>query len=671
MVATKYLIWICALIAPLLCTACGADPQARPGNKLSEEKLAHLNELAANAGTNPANTGATSTSTAADKPYSSQETKFPDPGPHKLVKKTENGEEVEYWQGRGKPGRYGGSITLSTFGNGPKTFNVWEASDADSHGYGLLLFEVLVDIDPWSGKPYPRLAKSITVSKDNLEYTFVLRKGLKWSDGHPITADDVVFTFGKLVGEGFGNSSLRDTMSVYGQYPTVQKVDDLTVKFKTKKVFAPFLNALTSIPVAPKHVVEPITKGAKSHDIFHTFWNVNTKPETMVVSGPFKLSRYVASQRVELVRNPRYSMVDAEGKKLPYLEKFVVAIVPDQNTQILKFYGGELDFLDIRSVRGQDAALMKQREKSDNFTMHNLGPNDGKTFFAFNMNRRNNPEKNNKPYVDPIKQKWFNNLNFRQACSHAINRDRLINNVMRGVGLPSFGPESTVAIYFNKSLKGYPQDLEYSAKLLQEAGFVKKGERLFDADGHPVEFTLITNAGNSARDGTCIQIVDDLKKLGIKVHYQPIDFNIMIDKTHNSLDWETVVMGLTGDKIEPYSGANVWKSDGRLHVFDQRLPDKSGKVIVPDAREWEKEIDNSFDQGAITLDVAERHKHFDRYQQIVYDQCPYVYLFSLLDITAIRNTIMNYCPTPLKVNYTPKGSLHNIEEIFVEKGAHK
>ncbi len=565
---------------------------------------------------------------------------------------------------------YGGSITLSTFGGGPKTFNVWEASDADSHGYGILLFEVLVDVDPWTGKIYPKLAKSFAVSKDNLEYTFVLRKGLKWSDGHPITADDVVFTFGKVVAEGYGNSSLRDTMSVFEQYPSVEKVDDLTVRFKTKRVFAPFLNALTSIPVGPKHILEPVIQGAKGHDNFHGFWNVNADPKTLVTSGAFKLSRYVPSQRVELERNPNYSMVDTSGRKLPYLDKFVVAIVPDQNTQLLKFYGGELDFLDIRSVRGQDAALMKQREKTENFSMYNLGPDDGKTFFAFNMNRRNNPEKN-KPYVDPIKQKWFNNLNFRQACSHAINRNRLINNVMRGVGLPSYGPESTAALFFNKSLKEYPQDLAYSEKLLKDAGFSKKDDRLYDSDGHPVEFTLITNAGNSARDGTCIQIVEDLKQLGIKVHYQPIDFNIMIDKTHNSLDWETVVMGLTGDKIEPYSGANVWKSDGRLHIFDQRLPDKKGKVNVSDARDWEKEIDSCFDQGAVTLSDTERHRYFDRYQQIVYEQCPYIYLFSILDITAIRNSIKNYCPTPLRVNYTPKGSLHNVEEIYVDKGEKK
>src|SRR5262249_2801262 len=168
------------------------------------------------------------------------------------------------------------------------------------------------------------------------------------------------------------------------------------------------------------------------------------------------------------------------------------------------------------------------------------------------------------------------------------------------------------------------------------------------------------------RDAICVMIVNDLKQLGMKVNYQPIDFNILIDKTGTSLDWEAVVMGLTGDKIEPYDGANVWKSDGRIHMFDQRLPDAaSGNTTVTDARDWEKEIDHCFDLGATTFDERERHKQFDRYQQIVYEQQPYIYLYCILDISAARNTIGNYSPTPIGIFYTPKGSFHNIEEIFL------
>ena len=592
---------------------------------------------------------------------------FPDPGPFKeVIVKNADGSEREALVARGDPGKPGGTLTISTFGSGPKTFNPWAVSDVESGGIALLMFERLVDIDAWTGKIYPRLAKSIEVSKDNLEYTIKLRKGLKWSDGKPITADDVVFTFGTIVANGFGNQSNRDVLSVYDKYPVITKVDDLTVKFKTAVPFAPFLNGLQGIPIAPKHALEAVTKRKVAE--FPKFWDVNMDPSQMVCSGCFMLKRYVPAQRVELVRNPNYFMVDANNGKLPYLDRFVIGIVPDQNTQMLKFYGGEIDMLDIRSVRGSEAANMRTREKSGNFTMYNLGPDEGTQFLMFNMAQRKDPKKK-KFYVDPVKQKWFNDTNFRQAVSHAINRDRIINNVLRGVGLPLYTAESPASLFFNSKLEPYKQDLNLSRELLKKSGFQLKDGALYDADGHRVEFTLLTNTGNPVREGAGVTIVNELKQLGMKVNFQPIDFNILIDKLETSLDWDACIMGLSGSKIEPYSGANVWKSAGRLHMFDQRLPDENGKTVVTDARPWEKRIDELFDKGATTLDFNQRKVIFDEFQTIAYEQVPFIYILNILDLTAIRNTIKNYKPMTYGIYYTPMGSLHNIEEIYFEKAS--
>lgn len=612
---------------------------------------------------------------AADNPAEAQSTytdyqmvgnmKIPipkNPGPFKLVEITNpDGTKTECWEARGELGEFGGDITLSSFGGGPKTFNNWVASDVDSHGLSLLLWDPLLFTDPWTGRPVPKLAKKFELSKDGLSYTITLRKGLKWSDGKPLTADDVYFTFNTIIANGYGNSSARDTLSAFGKFPKVEKIDDLTCKFTTALPFAPFLAGLASIGIAPKHIVEPITK--KPMKEFSAWWDINCDPKTMVCSGPFKLERYVPGQRVELERNPNYHMVDKKGRRLPYLDKFILGIVPDQTTEILKFYGKEIDFLDVKHVRGFDAALMKQREGAGGFTMHNLGADDGTIFLMFNLCRRKDP-KTGKAYVDPIKQKWFNNKKFRQAVSHSISRKRIVDNVLRGVGTTLYTSETPAAIHFNKDLKEYPQDLEYSAKLLKEGGFVLKDGKLFDSEGHRVEFTLNTNSGNSMRDAVCVMIAQDLKSLGIKANYQPIEFNILINKTENSLDWEAIVMGLSGDRLEPYGGANVWKSDGRVHMFDQRLPDEKGKVNAADARDWEKEIDKLFDTGATTLDEAERHKIFNRFQEIVYEEQPFIYLYCPLLITAMYDYIGNYKPTPWCIVYNPKGSLHNIEEIY-------
>ena len=255
--------------------------------------------------------------------------------------------------------------------------------------------------------------------------------------------------------------------------------------------------------MAPKHALAAIRRQAREN--FTGYWDINCDPTKMVTSGPFKVERYFPGQRLEFVRNPYFAMVDKEGRRLPYLDRFVLAIVPDQNTELLKFYGNEIDFLDKGTVRGADAALMKQREKEGGFTMHNLGADDGTAFLMFNMNKRKDP-KTGKYYVSPVKQKWFNSLYFRQAVSHAINRRRIVDNILRGVGLPLYTSETPGSMFFNKSLEPYPQDMKLAAELLKRGGFVLRDGRLYDNDGNPVEFTLYTNAGNSTREGCCVMI---------------------------------------------------------------------------------------------------------------------------------------------------------------------
>lgn len=591
---------------------------------------------------------------------------FPNPGTYQTVEvKNADGTVLEALQARGEPGEFGGALMMSTFGQGPKTFNAWQASDAESDGIGLIQFEQLVGLDAWTGKYYPRLAKSMTISPDGRVYTFTLRKGLQWSDGHKLTADDVMFTFVDLIGGGFGNTSRRDVLMVDGKFPKFEKLDGLTVRVTTQKPFAPLLDGLR-VAIAPKHVLAPWLKRPRGD--FAQLWNINCKPETLVTSGPFKLKRSNA-ERVELVRNPNYFMVDKKGARLPYLDRFVVLVVPNQQAQSIKFYAGEIDLLDIRQVRGFDVALMKQRERHGDFVMHQLGPDDATVFLMFNMCQRKDP-KTKKFYVDPVKQKWFNSKRFRWAVSRAINRQRIVNNAMKGVGKPLYTCETPACLYFNSNLPGFEQDLDAARKLLQEDGFVLKDKILYDKDGHRVEFNLLTNSGNTTRDGICISIKNDLDELGMKVNYTPIEFNVLIDKTETSLDWDAVVMGLTGSRTEPYGGANVWKADGRLHMFDQRLPDAAGNVPVTDARPWETRIGKLFDLGATTLDPVERKKYYDEYQKIAYEEQPFIYIECPLLFTAAQKSLANYKPLPLGINYPPLGSMHNLEELYF-RSAHR
>lgn len=568
------------------------------------------------------------------------------PKPHKNI--TING--IDYLMMPGKIGKYGGQFRSSTIGEGPKTFNPWASNDATSSSMSELMFDGLVTIDAYTGQVIPRLAKSFQVKSEGREYIIKMRKGVKWSDGKPITADDVVFTFNEIVKKGLGNPSVRDNLLVEGEFPKVEKIDDYTVRFSTKKPFAPFLRQI-GVVIAPKHILKPIAdKGARE---FEAFWGVTTPPEKFVTSGPFMLERYVPAQRVVFKRNPNYYFVNKEGNKLPYLDKYIIYIVGDLNNEMLKFIGCETDLL---TVRGKDIDTIKNLSRRLDIKIYNLGADTGSMFLAFNLNTRKNKEGNY--YVNPIKQKWFNDDNFRKAVDWAIDRDDLILNILNGVGQPLFTAESLESIYLNKKLEyGHKKDIKKAKEFLRESGFYwnKKGE-LFDKYGNRVEFTLLTSAGQTEREYTGVMIKEDLERIGIKVNFRPIEFNALVGKLSNTLDWEAVIIGLTGNPTEPNSGKNVWKSTGALHLFNQRTPNDKNTDLLS----WEKELDKLFEEGAMEMDFNKRKKIYDKYQEIVYDKLPFIYLYSNIRIYAIKDRFGNIAPTPLG------GMVHNIEEIYVK-----
>ena len=178
-----------------------------------------------------------------------------------------------------------------------------------------------------------------------------------------------------------------------------------------------------------------------------------------------------------------------------------------------------------------------------------------------------------------------------------------------------------------------------------------------DKDGNRVEFTLMTNAGNTEREAIGVMVKQDLEDLGMKVNFKPIEFNSLVNKLLSTYDWDMVIMGLTGSPLEPNGGKNVWMSNGALHMFNQRSEKDFNKGLF----DWEKELDYLFEKGATALTFDERKKYYDRYQEIIYNEKPMIYLYSPLRITAIRNKFKNIYPTSLG------GVIHNIEEIYINE----
>ena len=554
---------------------------------------------------------------------------------------------VDYLQSQAGIGKFGGTFVSSTIGEGPKTFNPFNTKDNISAQMSEIMYDGLVTTDVVTGKTIPKLAKSFSVN--GKEYIVNLRHGLKWSDGKPITADDVVFTWQNIIFDGFGNTSTRDSVMIDGKLPTVEKIDDYTVKFVTPEPFAPFLRMLSS-PIAPKHIFQPAV--SRGREYFDGFLSTNTNPKEFVTSGAFRLKEYVPAQRVVFERNPNYYEINKDGKKLPYLDKLVYLIVGDINNQVLKFEGGELDEI---SLQGANVARFKEMEKHSDFSVFNIGPDTGTMYLSMNMNNRKNEK--GKYYVDQKKQVWFQDKNFRQAVDYAIDRKNMVFNIANGLGYPLFTPETLNSIFLNKKLKPYDKNIEKSKELLKKSGFTwDKAGHLIDRFGNHVEFDLYTNAGNTEREAIGVMVKQDLEDLGMKVNFKPIEFNSLVNKLMASLDWDMVIMGFTGSPLEPNGGKNVWLSDGTLHIFNQRLERDANSPRYA----FEKRIDYLYTQGALATKFEDRKKYYDEYQAIVYDEKPLIYIYSPIRIVALRNKFKNIYPTSLG------GVTHNIEEIYKE-----
>jgi peptide/nickel transport system substrate-binding protein len=570
---------------------------------------------------------------------------------------------VDFLQSQAPVGKFGGTLVTSTIGEGPKTFNPFNTKDATSSAMSEVMYDGLVTTDAQTGETIPKLAKSLEVRGN--DYIVKLRRGVKWSDGKPITADDVVFTWKDIILAGVGNTSTRDSIIVDGKLPTVRKADDYTVVFTTPQPFAPFVRVLAT-PIAPKHVFAPALK--KGNAYFETFLSTNADPKTFVTSGAFRMTEYVPAQRVVYERNPNYYMINTDGQKLPYLDKLVYLIVGDLNNQVLKFEGRELDVINLQ---GANVARFKAREHRGDYIIHNLGPDTGTLYLAVNQNNRSDGGKcigktdkcsekdgTGKPYVNPMKQAWFQDKNFRQAVDLALDRNSMVLNIANGLAEPLFTPESLNSIYLNKNLKPYDRDIEKSRELLRASGFQWDDKaRLLDKAGNRVEFDLYTNAGNTEREAIGVMVKQDLEDLGMKVNFKPVEFNSLVNKLVGTLDWDMVIMGLTGSPLEPNGGKNVWLSDGTLHLFNQRLEKDRNSTRLP----YEKRLDELFRRGALATKFEQRKKYYDEYQAIVYDEKPMIYIYSPIRIVAIRKKFGNIYPSTLG------GVIWNLEEIYVEK----
>ncbi|MBD2772847.1 ABC transporter substrate-binding protein [Iningainema tapete] len=555
-------------------------------------------------------------------------------------------------------------IVLSTLQD-PKTFN--PTFNQEFPNIFLFAFDGLVRENGVTGAIEPALAESWQFSVDKKRIVFTLRDRLQWSDGEPLTADDVVFTFRDVIFNKKVPTDFKDGLKigVKGAFPQVNKLDERRVEFILPERFAPFLPTIAmpdGISILPQHILGESLKSLDSqgNPLFVSTWATDTDPAKIIVNGAYKIESYIAGQRLIFRRNPYYWRKDDQGNQLPYIERIIWEFVENTDTQLLKFRSTDLDVMgDARPLRPEYFSLLKREEKRGNFKVYNGGPWSGTTYITFNLNKARNDK--NQPIVDPIKSRWFNNLAFRQAVAYAINRERILTNIFRGIGVVQNSPISVQSPYYQKEgLKVYNYVPNKSKELLLKAGFKYDSRgQLLDNEGNRVRFTLLTNAGNKVREGMGAQIQEDLGKIGIKVDFNAINFGVLVDKTSTTRDWDCHLIGFTGG-IEPHSGANLWTSRGGSHTFNLAPQPGQPPITGWEASEWEQEIDRLFTAGTQEVDENKRKAIYGKFQQIVQEQLPVIHLVNDQALMAVRDRVQG-----LKYSGLPSWGLWNIPELKI------
>lgn len=547
---------------------------------------------------------------------------------------------------------------VNTILSSPKTFNTVVSQEVnDVLAY---IYEGLITTNGETGELEPALAESWKVSSDGKSITFTLRPNLKWSDGHPLTADDVIFTYNGVYLNPKIPTDSRDGMRIGKNklLPSVRKLDDSRVEFITPEPFAPFLR-LTGSAILPKHILEESVKTVdeQGRPKFISMWGVDTQPlSKIVVAGQYMPESYRTAERVLVRRNPNHWRNQTPGGVTSNIERIVFQVVDSLDTDFLQFRSGGVD---LTEVTVNNFELLKQEEEKRNFKIYNGGPESKTLYITFNLNKGKN--RKGKPFVNPIKSKWFNSVEFRQAIAYAIDRERIASNIYRGLAEPQHSIIPVTSPYYfspEEGLKTYQYDLDKAKALLNQAGFKRnaKGE-LTDADGNRVRFTLITNSENNLRQSIGAQVKQDLAKLGITVDFNPMAFNTLVDKTGKSHEWDCLLLGFGGGSPEPHFSRNIWAVDGGLHTFNQAPEEGQPPYPGREVSDWEQQIDDLYTKGAQEFDEKKRKAIYAEAQQIVQEKLPFIYMVNPIAFTAVRDRIEN-------VKYTALGgALWNLHEL--------
>lgn len=488
--------------------------------------------------------------------------------------------------------QYGGTLVVG-IPRDVDTFNPLFSESLFSQEITHLMLLGLADLDEHS-EFSPELATSWEHSPDYRSLTYHLRRDAVWSDGVPITAADVKFTFDVLMDPETGSPQrgLADFIK------RVTVVDSYTVRFEFTEPY-PYEIFDTAGELLPRHILENVDRK-----------ELRTHPfgRNPLSSGPFKLNKWVNQQYIELVPNEKYF-----GGR-PYLDRVIFKIIPNPTTLLTQLQTGEIDMM----IGVPPAEVKRLQANNPHLKIY---PVSGRVYYYLGYN-------------EALPQ--FASATVRKAITMAIDREKLVDALLYGFGKVCVGPIPPMLSWaYNDTITPFPYDLAAARKLLESEGWSDTdGDGWLDKDGKPFEFTIKTDASNQVKSDLAVIVQEQLKKIGIKVDIQLIE-------------WTTYLKQLKERDFEAHIGG--WSTS--LYVDPTPVFHSSAVNLFNYGNYSNPEVDRLIELGREELNREKAARIWKQFQQVVHEDQPYTFLFWIDRIVAVHDRFENVHPIPLSTLY--------------------
>lgn len=523
-----------------------------------------------------------------------------------------------------KPGYRQGDWLVQAFGTGLKTITPLISSDAYAADVQSYVQESLLTRDPETLEWHGLLARDWQVSEDGLTITFRLRDGPTFSDGLPLTAEDVAFSFAFIMDDRIAAPRAR---AYFEKIASVTAKDARTVEFLFREPYFDALSLAGGMAVMPKHFYGVYLERP---DEF------NQSRGLLLGSGPYRLAdpkNWTPDKGlVELERNPRYW-----GPVQPPFERLLWKVIENDAARLTTFRNGEIDVYGARPREYRQ--LLADRPFMDRVQhFEYMSPTAGYSYIAWNQERSG-------------KATLFADARVRRAMTLLTDIPRIIDEVMLGFAEPAVSPFNPRSRQHDPANAPWPLDLAKAKALLREAGFTERAGVLHGPDGKPFEFELVFFQDNEDTRRVVLFLKDLYARAGIRMNPKPTEWSVMLDLL-NRKDFDAITLGWTsGIETDIYqmfhSSQTVAGGDNFIHY---RSP----------------ELDRLIDRARATVDEDARMPLWQAAERVMYEDQPYTFLFRRKTLAFLDRRIEGLVVTRVGLNlgFTPV-------EVYVPEGQHR